>query len=196
MVADLQQDAVQPPRAVVSTRCGSIRRGIRELFTGQSIVGSSTRRNVVKPSRSEVAPKATSPTRGTVPRLHRARTAPATLPTSSTVWTGHSPSSAYMPITSRPITPNSLQNIQRSMSLPQQVARNSGQSFIGVGPEEQHLADLANRGRRRLARRASRHPKKRSCAIDLTDRRIRSKFIACCLSAMLLLTVLTICQTP
>jgi hypothetical protein len=87
-----------------------------------------------------------------------------------------------------------LRNIQRTMSLPLPVIQRSSRPFIGVDPEEQYLADLAARGRRRKSKRARGARRRRSCVLNFKDRKIRSKLIACYLSAIFLIIVLTICK--
>lgn len=170
-----------------------MRRGLRQLFTGTSVVEMTTSPEAPKTPRLELAPRDLSSTR--IIRIARAATAPATLLRANSTASPHTPLSAHTPVTSRPITPNSLRDLQRTMSLPQLDSRSSSRPFIGVDPEEQYLADLAARGRRRQSKRARGSRGRRSCVVNFRDRKIRSKIIACCFSAIFLLIILTICKT-
>lgn len=193
MVRPVEQRARPASRTTRPTRVEYMRRSLRQLFTGTSVVEVTTTPDGPKPSRPELALQYLSTT-GILPRPSRAATAPATSSRSSST---ASPDnlSAYTPMTSRPITPNSLRDAQRAMSLPLPQTRDSSRAFIGVDPEERYLADLAARGRRRQAKRARGGKRRRSCVINFKDRKVRSKIIACCFSAIFLLIILTICKS-
>lgn len=175
-------------RAAQPTRAENMRRGLRQLFTGTSVVERSTTSKGRKTHRQDF-----STTSIRLPHLFRATTSPAILSTPSSA-ASNTPSPAHTPLTSRPITPNSLRDIQRTMSLPLPVTQRSNRPFVGVDPEEQYLADLAARGRRRQSKRARGARRRRSCVLNFKNRKVRSKVIACCLSAIFLMIVLTICK--
>jgi hypothetical protein len=181
-------------RAARPTRAENMRRGLRQLFTGTSVVERSATSKGRKTHRLELPRQDFSTTSTTLPHLFRATTAPAILSTPSSAASTNNPSSAHTPLTSRPITPNSLQDIQRTMSLPLPMTQRSNRPFVGVDPEEQYLADLAARGRRRQSKRARGAGRRRSCVLNFKNRKVRSKVIACCLSAIFLMIVLTICK--
>jgi hypothetical protein len=175
-------------------RAENMRRGLRQLFTGTSVVERTTAPEGRKTLRLELPPQDFSSASITLPHLFRTATAPATLSTPSSAASPDAPFPAHTPIISRPITPNSLRDIQRTMSLPLPVTQGSSRPFVGVDPEEQYLADLAARGRRRQSKRARGARRRRSCVINFKERKVRSKVIACCLSAIFLMIVLTICK--
>ncbi len=181
-------------RAAPLTRAQSMRRGLRELFTGTSVVERTAAAEERKAPRLELPPQDFSSASITLPHLFRAATVPATFPTPTLAVSPHTPSAARMPITSRPITPISLRHMQGTMSLPLPVTQRASRPFVGVDPEEQYLADLAARGRRRQSKRSRGARKRGSCVIDFKNRKVRSKVIACCLSAIFLMIVLTICK--
>jgi hypothetical protein len=169
-----------------------MRRGLRQFLIGRPTVRKGGTSKRYKPARlvaQESSSMIISP-----PHLSRVSTAPATLPASSSITSLPPPFSAFMPVDSQPIPPHSLQDLRRTMSLPQTATQISGRPFVGVDPEEQYLAELAAQGRRRRSRRAK-HRKKRGCGITWTDRRIRSRIITCCLSVLLLTIVLSTCKS-
>jgi hypothetical protein len=194
MVHSGRQGTRSGSRVARSTRAENMRRGLRQLFTGTSVVERTTAPEGQKTPRLELPTQGFSLTSIAIPQIFRTTTAPATLSTPSSAASTDNPSPAHMPLTSRPITPNGLRDIQRTMSLPLPVARGSSHPFVGVDPEERYLADLAARGRRRQSKRARGARKRRSCVINFRDRKVRSKVIACCLSAIFLMIVLTICK--
>lgn len=181
-------------KAARPTRTENIRKGLRQLFSGTSVVERTKAPEGRKTSRLELPTQDFSSTSITLPHLFRTTTAPATLTTPSSAPSTDTPSLAHAPLTSRPITPNSLRDIQRTMSLPLPVTQGSSRPFVGVDPEERYLADLAARGRRRQSKRARGARRRRSCVINFKDRKVRSKVIACCLSAIFLMIILTICK--
>lgn len=183
-------------RAPRPTRAQNIRKGLRELFTGTSVVESTMAPEGRKTTRLELPPQDFSSANITLPHLFRAATAPPTLSAPYSAVSPNTTSPARTPITSRPITPNSLRDIQRTMSLPLPVTQSASRPFVGVDPEEQYLADLAARGRRRQSKRARGARRRRSCVVNFKDGKVRSKVIACCLSAIFLVIVLTICKFP
>jgi hypothetical protein len=194
MVRSVQQGRRPASRATRPTRTENMRRGLRQLFAGTSVVEMTTSPEAPKTPRLELASQDFQSTRITLPHLSRAATAPATISRPNSTASPITPPSAHTPVSSRPITSNSLREMQRSMSLPQSETRSSSRQFVGVDPEEQYLADLAARGRRRQSKRARRCKGRHSCVVNFKDRKIRSKIIACCLSAIFLLIILTICK--
>jgi len=183
-----RQGTMPGTRAVRATRAQNMRRGLLELFTGTSIIERARVQEIRKTPRLELPPQEFSSTSIILPHLLRTATAPATL---------SSPSSAVSLNNTFPahsITANSSRDIQRTMSLPVPATRSTSRPFIGVDPEEQYLADLAARGRRRQSKRARGARSRRCCVINFKDRKVRSKLIACCLSAIFLMIVLTICK--
>jgi hypothetical protein len=182
------------PRATRPTRVENMRRGLRQLFTGTSVVERATLPEGRKTARLELSPQDFSSASITLPHPFRVTTAPATLSTPSSAASNDSPFPTHTPLTSRPITPNSLRDMQRAMSLPLPATQRSSRLFVGVDPEERYLADLAARGRRRQSKRTRGARRRRSCVLNFKDRKVRSKVIACCLSAIFLIIILTICK--
>jgi hypothetical protein len=81
-----------------------------------------------------------------------------------------------------------------------------GRRFRGADPAEMHLADLANRGRRRQRRAVSDgseevgsngRPKRfMFCFPWIKNRRVRSQIVRCFVSGMFLLSLLSVCMCP
>jgi len=81
---------------------------------------------------------------------------------------------------------------QLDLSYPRRHRRqSSSRRFVGVDPEELHLAQLAEVGRRR---RDKQRPSKseRRCAPKIKNRKIRSKMLSCFVSAIVLIFILTV----
>lgn len=180
-------------RRTQSTRVNDMRRGLRQFLIGRPTAGRGGTSKRYKPAR--LVAQESSSMRVRPHGLSRAATAPATVPVSSLI-TPLTPSfSAFTPVDSQPITPHSLQDLRRTMSLPQSATQMPGRLVVGVDPEEQYLAELAAQGRGRRSRRARHRKKKRGCGITWTDRRIKSRIITCCLSVLLLTIVLSTCKS-
>ena len=176
-----------------STRLDGVRAGIHHLFSGRSTVGPrsptpdspksprfvlglpnlpTARLNVPYLTRS-----ASNPSRS---NSQRSNTAPAPSP-------AQPPESPLTPISSRPITPNSLrQQIQQPdvSAVPSHTRHNSARRFVGVDPAEQYLAELAQTGRDR--RRRKRKHKERTCAPKIKNRKIRAKILLCFISGLVI----------
>lgn len=178
----LQQDPLPASRAPRLTRVQNLRRGLHGLFTGSSDVGWPTSADGPKTPRLKLAPRNSHAIMLGLPRILRAYASPPA---------GLSPrptqASPNLTPLSRPIAPNSLRG---TMNLPQPLTPSSDRLFVGVALEE-HVAEPSRRTRQH---RTTRSKKKRSCALKLTDRRIRSKLIVCSISAILLTIVLTTCK--
>jgi hypothetical protein len=101
-------------------------------------------------------------------------------------------------ISTRPITPNTYRQIHSATSVPRAASHRSNPSQVGVDPEEQQLADLADRGRRR--RRSKKTKSKgctQGCMPNIKSRKMRSKIFSVAISGIVLAVVLTICKiTP
>ncbi|KAA8565024.1 hypothetical protein EYC84_010789 [Monilinia fructicola] len=76
-------------------------------------------------------------------------------------------------------------------TIPPQVQRRSERRFLSVDPAEQHLADLANRGRRRGTPRGA-GENRGTCVPRIRNKRIRQKIVHSLISGLFLVLVLTI----
>ena len=173
-----------------SSRLEGVRAGIHQLFTGRSTVGPrSPTPDSPKTPRFVLGLPNLPTTRLNVPYLTRTPSVPHrsntqrsnNLPSASS----HPAESHTTPISSRPITPNSLrQQIQQPAvsAVPSHVRHNSARRFVGVDPAEQHLAELAEAGRER--RRHKRRCRERTCAPKIKNRKIRAKILSCFISGM------------
>ena len=163
-----------------SSRFENVRTGIQQLFTGRSSVGMR--------SHSPESPKTPRPTLGIQDLPSTRLVIPYLARSASSRSDRSSPRSPYnpeTPLSSRPITPNSLrqQIEQPSIStIPPQVRHNSSRRFVGIDPAEQYLAELAQDGRRR--RRTKSRPKHRKCAPKIKNKKIRSKILSCFISGL------------
>ena len=98
-----------------------------------------------------------------------------------------SPHFDNIPPSSQPIRTDSWhrQVQQQDISTPRHHGRqNSSQRFVGVDPAEQHLAQLAETGRRRRRNKHRTSKSQRRCAPKMKNRKIRSKVLSCFVSAM------------
>lgn len=174
-----------------SSRLDGVRAGIHQLFSGRSTVGPrSPTPDSPKSPRFVLGLPNLSTTRLNVPYLTRTASNPSrsnsqrsyAAPAPSSSQTPESPST---PISSRPITPNSLrQQIQQPgvSAVPSHVRHNSARRFVGVDPAEQHLVELAQAGRDR--RRRKRKHKERTCGPKIKNRKIRAKILMCFVSGL------------
>ncbi|KAM0155484.1 hypothetical protein ACHAPG_005832 [Botrytis cinerea] len=89
--------------------------------------------------------------------------------------------SAQLPAVASPIS-----------TMPPRVQRRSDRRFLSVDPAEQHLADLANRGRRRRGPPRGMQECGRGCAPRIRNKRIRQKIVHSLISGLFLVLVLTI----
>ncbi|TGO42265.1 hypothetical protein BHYA_0010g00250 [Botrytis hyacinthi] len=89
--------------------------------------------------------------------------------------------SAQLPAVSSPIS-----------TIPPRVRRRSERRFLSVDPAEQHLADLADRGRRRRGNPRATQESGRGCAPRIRNKRIRQKIFHSLISGLFLVLVLTI----
>jgi len=167
-------------RPAPPSRLENVRTGIQHLFSGRSSVGTR--------APTPESPKTPQPTLG-LQRLPSTRLNIPYLTRSESDRSRRShraQRSPNTPLSSRPITPNSLQQqIQQSnvSTIPPQVRHNSQRRFVGIDPAEQHLAELAQDGRRRRrtkSRKADRH----KCAPKIKNRKIRSKILSCFISGI------------
>ena len=167
-------------RSVPSSRLDNMRTSIQQLFSGRSSVGRPQSPESPKTPRPALGLQDLPSTRLVIPYLTRSASdssRSAHSPTSS------SPRSPDTPISSRAITPNALrQQTEYNISaIPPQVRRNSTRRFVGVDPAEQHLAQLAQDGRRR---RQKSRKQSRKCGPKVKNPKIRSKIISCLISGM------------
>ena len=192
-----RQDASRGSRAQ-PTRLQNMRTGLQQLFVGRSVVGRDEERDAVpetpKTPRLPLGLQRLPSTRFNLPYLNRTTTASSVRSAvSPSPRTDIPPPSPNTPISARPITPNSYTEMRQSMSIPQPAMQSSSRPFIGVDPEEQHLAELAERGRRRRRKR-SRRPTTRRLFPNMQNRKVRSKAISCLLSGTFLVIVLSTCK--
>jgi hypothetical protein len=174
-----------------SSRLEGVRAGIHQLFTGRSTLGPrSPTPDSPKTPRFVLGLPNLSTTRLNVPYITRTPSVPHRSNTqrsnnSPSASSSHSAESSTTPISSRPITPNSLrQQIQQPAvsAVPSHVRHNLARRFVGVDPAEQHLAELAEAGRER--RRHKRRRRERTCAPKTKNRKIRAKILSCFISGM------------
>jgi hypothetical protein len=181
-------------RPTQSSRLDGVRAGIHQLFSGRSTVGPrSPTPDSPKSPRFVLGLPNLSTTRLNVPYLTRTASNPSrshsqrshTSPVSSSSRSTEGPTT---PISSRPITPNSLrQQIQQPTisAAPTHARQNSTRRFVGVDPAEQHLAELAQAGReRRRHKRRHRERAERTCGPKIKNRKIRSKILSCFISGL------------
>jgi hypothetical protein len=173
------------------SRLGGLRAGIHQLFSGRSTVGPrSPTPDSPKSPRFVLGLPNLPTTRLNVPYLNRTASNPSRS-NSQHSYAAPAPSSPPItesiatPISSRPITPNSLrQQVQQPdvSAAPSHVRHNSARRFVGVDPAEQHLAELAQAGRDR--RRRKRKHKGRTCGPKIKNRKIRAKILTCFISGL------------
>ncbi|KAF7874297.1 hypothetical protein EAF04_002969 [Stromatinia cepivora] len=77
-------------------------------------------------------------------------------------------------------------------TMPPSVQRRSDRRFLSIDPAEQHLADLADRGRRRRETPRGTHGSSRTCAPRMRNIRIRQKIAHSLISGLFLVLVLAI----
>lgn len=122
---------------------------------GLTISRSSTRRNSA----------AAEPT---LPRHEERRPPPVATRSNSRL-----SQSTQLPAVSSPIS-----------TIPPRVRRRSERRFLSVDPAEQHLADLADRGRRRRGTPRGTQESGRGCAPRLRNKRIRQKILHSLISGL------------
>lgn len=160
------------------SRAGSRRTVIQNLFSGRSSVG-----------RDDPAPES--------PKTPRPFLRPQRLPSIRLVIpyltrTPRNSATAEPPLSSRPITPNSLeqqtQQTQPPISgIPPQVRQNSRGRFVGVDLEAQQLNNLVHNGRRptrRSRRNTSTQSDRHTCAPKIKNKMIRRKILTCIISGL------------
>jgi hypothetical protein len=164
------------------SRIEGIRTGMNQLFSGRSRVGPPRSRTPESPKTPRLALGLGnfSSTRLVIPYLTRTNT------TSRPPTRQDTP-----PISSRPITANSLRNSLRQqntilpISNPPRHARHNSHTarrFVGVDPAELHLAELAETGRRRRQRKA--RERERRCMPKIRNKKIRAKILSCFISGL------------
>jgi len=166
------------------SRLDSVRSGIHSLFTGRSTVGTRSHHPEVPKSPAVSLGLGHLPsTRLYIPYLARVRTGTSVRDSStSTVSTASTPpyTRTTTPVSSHPAD-DALPNAQPpTVSAAPRVHRSSTPRYVGVDPEEQHLAELANTGRRR--RKTSRS--ERGCGPKMKNKKIRAKFLSSLVSGV------------
>lgn len=190
-----RQDGRRSRRA--PTRLENMRSGLQELFTGRSTIGRAEERDPVpetpKTPRLPLGLQTLPVTRFDIPYLTRSTTSSSTRSAApvTTSRTDVPIASPDTPISARPITPNSYSAMQMTMGGPQPTYQSSSRPFVGVDPEEQHLAELAATGRRRRRRTRQARP---AWVPNMKNRKIRSKALGCLLSGLFLIVVLSACK--
>lgn len=178
------------------TRLENMRSGLQQLFTGRSTIGRSEERDPVpdtpKTPRLPLGLQSLPVTRWEIPHLNRSTSSSSARSATSITNRTEAPQALPdTPISARPITPNSYTEMQRTISRPQPTVQSSSRPFVGVDPEEQHLAELAARGRRRRKRSQQ---TRQAWMPNMKNRKIRSKVIGCTLSGLFLIIVLSTCK--
>ena len=176
------------------TRLENVRTGLQQLFTGRSSVGLARSSSPESPKSPQytLGLQNLSSSRINIPHLTRTTTIPNSSNESPGATFPVSAPSPTTPISTRPITPNSLrQQIQHTdISInPSQGRHDSARRFVGIDPAEEHLAELAEHGRRRRRRNKSRTSYRR-CAPKIKNRKIRSKTLSCFISGLVCVYVL------
>lgn len=197
------------------TRVESIRTGINHLFSGRSSVGlptshthtpdspktprlqlglgnfSSTRLVIPYLSRSNTSSSVRSlnrPEHGAHPSVDSTRTSNSLrretrrIPTNTPSFDAPPAlpqAQQSQPRAYRPREPRSEEHnrLQQERSRPRR--------FVGVGPEEQHLAELATVGRTRRRNKSPGKPERR-CAPKIKNQQIRSKILSCFISGLVI----------
>ncbi|KAG0653016.1 hypothetical protein D0Z07_0098 [Hyphodiscus hymeniophilus] len=189
----------QTSRRNQPSRLDGVRMGIHSLFSGRSTVGPrNPTPDSPKSPRFVLGLPNLSTTRLNVPYLTRSASNPSRSHSQRSQASQGTPSSLSAespttPISSRPITPNSLREEleEPTVSADQSHVRSgSARRFVGVDPAERHLAELAQAGRER--QKHKRRHKERTCAPKIKNRKIRAKILICFISGMFLTLVLTI----
>lgn len=169
------RSAIHPP----ASRLERVRSGVRQLFSGQSAVGTAS-----SPPESPKTPRLAlglnnlSLTRLVIPHLSRptlvhSPQSPQSLPPATASDTA---------ATSHPFSPSSLlqQPDQPNIFvLPSRSRHNSTSRF--VDPAEQQLAELVNEGRQR---RNKTHQTNRRCGPKIKSKKIRSRILGCFISGL------------
>jgi len=176
-----------------SSRLDNVRSGIQSLFTGRSTVGTRSHHPEAPKSPAVSLGLGHLPsTRLHIPYLARIRTGTSVRDSSSsTVSTASTPPYTR---TTTPVNPHSADEVLANAqplpvsAAPPRVHRSSAPRYVGVGPEEQHLAELANTGRRRRKIRM----RERGCGPKMKNKKIRAKFLSSLISGVFLTLVLTI----
>jgi hypothetical protein len=189
-----QQGSTRACRAVRSSRLEQIRRSLHQTFHSTSVAEVSRDQNRSTAASIVSTTKDFFPSPLAIPQLSCATTVPAAIPTANFPLSPCTPSSIYSPITSVSITRNSLQDMQQTMSLPQTSLSVSNRLFVGVDPERQYSAEPAATTRRHRPKNSRHRNHKRTYVLRFSRRKQRSRIIACCLSAIFLTIVLSICE--
>lgn len=180
--ATRRSTSVQPTMQAPASRIENVRVGIHQLFSGRSSVG--TRRSSLqspKAPRLALGLDNSSSTRLVLPDLTQTMTATSAHPRISSL--PESSQSAPVPTSFRPITPNSLRQVEQPYvsTLPPPAYHNPPRT-AGVDPAEQHLAELVHIGRR--PRKNKTRLAERRCAPKIKNRRIRAKILSCFISGL------------
>lgn len=189
-MSDRQPDNTQR----VTPPARDMRTGLHRLFSGESRIGS--RRLSPESPKTPRLPLGfpnISSSRITLPHLTHTRSN-----RSIDSQTSISPLSPHVapPAHSRTISAESFRELQRSASdTAADRRRDSRRRFVGVDPEELHLAHLAEAHR---ARKNKHKNKKRQrqpiCLPNIKNRTIRKKLLSCVVSGSILFFVLGICK--
>jgi hypothetical protein len=172
-----------------TSRVEGIRTSINHMFSGRSRVGAasprSPRNHIPDSPKTPQLPLGLgnfSSTRLNLPYLSRSSSVASTIRTPVAAEPAPQPSINSQPSTLRRETRRIPESTTLPTSLPRAHYEQSPNRFVGVGPEEQHLADLASTGRRR--RNRNKKKTERKCAPKIKNRRIRSKILSCFISGL------------
>ncbi|RDW62614.1 hypothetical protein BP5796_10916 [Coleophoma crateriformis] len=205
-----QESRRRPPLTQNSTRMEGMRVGLQQLFTGRSTVGMDTQREardeeeVLSPKTPVLTFRAHElpSTRIQIPGLSRSgsRASNHSWRSSNRSSRGsersHRVSEDLDPISTRPITPESLQRSVSEHQQPQPVYNfvhpRDHSRFVSIDPAEAELAELAQTGRRRRRRKTRTKTRSRTCGPKIRNRKIRAKMLNCIVSGVFLALMLTI----
>jgi hypothetical protein len=184
---DLERLSSRDSSAPQPSRVEGIRTSINHLFSGRSRVGLQQRSHTPDSPKTPQLPLGLgnfSSTRLHIPYLSRSNSGSSIR---TPIRAEHSPRSS---VTSQPTA--SLRRETRRIpenntSVPSGLPEAhyhppTSSRFVGVGPEDDHLAQLAATGRRR--RRNKPRSTTRTCAPKVKNRKIRAKILSCFISGL------------
>ncbi|KAG9235115.1 hypothetical protein BJ875DRAFT_374899 [Amylocarpus encephaloides] len=179
------------------SRVENLRHSVNQLFSGRSRVGALPPRGNTpdspKTPRLPLGLGNFSSTRLQIPYLSRTNSISSI---HSPIRSQHSRNPSTSSNRSSPSNPlrREIRHIPDNTVVPSglpQAQYQPPRRFVGVDPEEQHLAELADAGRRGRRKSPSGH-RTLFCGPKIKNRKIRSKILSCFVSGLFLVLVLTV----